>query len=55
MEKILTLGKMTGIVIASTIFGTALLAVVYSLPVDKIIHNVQNSVAIYNKEGGVPC
>lgn len=54
MEKIFILGKMVGIIAASTILGTALLAVVYSLPVDRIIHNVQNSVAIYNKEGDEP-
>ena len=51
MEKIFILGKMTCVIAVSIIFGTALLAVVYSLPVDKIIYNVRDSVAIYNKEG----
>ena len=54
MEKIFILGKMTGILIASIILGTALLAVVYSMPVDKIIHHVRDSVAIYSKEGQEP-
>ncbi len=54
MEKISTLGKMIGIIAASTILGTLLLTFAYSLPTDKIIYNVQNSLAIYNKEGQEP-
>lgn len=51
MEKIRTLGKMTGIVVASTILGTLLLAVVYSLPTDKICTNISGSLPTYHTEG----
>ena len=49
-ERCITIGKMFGVLFVSTIFGALLLTFMYSLPTDKIIDNVNNSLDIYKHE-----
>ena len=53
-ERCITIGKMFGVLFVSTIFGTLLLTFAYSLPTDKIIYNVNNSLDIYKYEFDKP-
>ena len=49
-ERCITISKMFGILFVSITFGTVWLTFVYSLPTDRIIFNVNNSVEIYKHE-----
>ena len=49
-ENCIVLGKMFGILFVSMIFGALLLTFVYSLPTDKIINHVNDSLDIYKHE-----
>ena len=53
-ERCITIGKMFGVLFVSTIFGALLLTFMYSLPTDKIIYNVNNSLDIYKHELNMP-